>query len=781
MKSYLDLVPISAKVHRKQNRMSIFCIVLAVFLVTAIFGMADMFIRGQILQAQQEDGNWHIGIQGISREEAALISARPGVAIAADYGVLNFRGNQGYTLAGKNVTIGGSSEGAVTEIFNVLDEGTFPQSKEEALVTDNARELLKLEIGEPICIRTPEGTELTYTVSGFLKNSAKTMMEDSYGVFLTMESLQAIYPNENPSDYILYLVQFSNTWNAQGEIADIREQFGLSDGQVSENTKLLGLLGQSSDSFMMRIYEVAVCLFLLVLTAGVLMIASSLNSNVAQRTEFFGLVRCIGATPRQVMRLVRREALSWCRFAIPMGVAGGTVLIWALCFILRRLSPIYFGGMPVFGISSPSVAAGVAMGLLTVLLAARSPARRASKVSPLAAVSGNANNLQPVRKAAGTLFFKIDTSLGIHHARAGRKNFVLMVGSFSISIILFLSFSVTVDFMRHALTPLRPWTADLSVVSPDSTCSVKSELIEELNGNPAVKNVFGRMLAFNIPVTIHGEEKTVDLITYEDRQFSWTKDYVLSGAAAEVQTVKGTGLMVYVPQSKVEAGDVVTLNLNGRSIDMEIVGLLSDCPFNSRTDVDKIVCSEDTFRYLTGETDYAIVDIQLSRSATESDVNEIRSLVGSACIFSDARMGNSSTRGAYYCFGLFIYGFLVLIGLITIFNIVNSIAMSVAARMKQYGAFRAIGLSSRQLVKMIVAEASAYAVTGCICGSVLGLMSNKFLFSYLVNSRWGSPWEIPVAELGIITAVVAIAVLLAVSAPVRKIREMSIVDTISAL
>ena len=41
MKHYLELVPISARVHRKQNRMSIFCIILAVFLVTAIFGMAD--------------------------------------------------------------------------------------------------------------------------------------------------------------------------------------------------------------------------------------------------------------------------------------------------------------------------------------------------------------------------------------------------------------------------------------------------------------------------------------------------------------------------------------------------------------------------------------------------------------------------------------------------------------------------------------------------------------------------------------------------------------------
>ena len=56
MKHYLDLVSISAKVHRKQNRMSIFCIILAVFLITTIFGMADMFIRSQIIQAKIDNG-----------------------------------------------------------------------------------------------------------------------------------------------------------------------------------------------------------------------------------------------------------------------------------------------------------------------------------------------------------------------------------------------------------------------------------------------------------------------------------------------------------------------------------------------------------------------------------------------------------------------------------------------------------------------------------------------------------------------------------------------------
>ena len=783
MKSYLDLVPISAKVHRKQNRMSIICIVLAVFLVTAIFGMADMFIRGQILQAQQEKGNWHIGIRNISDEDANLIASRPEVAAVADYGVLNYRGEQGYTLSGKNVAICGSNESAVTEIFATLDKGAFPSNENEALVTNNAKNMLHLEIGEQIVITMPDGSERTYTISGFMNNAAKLMGEDSYGVFLTTESFRAIYPDgtgSNPADYTMRYVQFKSARNIQSNIAVIKQQFGLSDEQVSENTELLGLLGQSRNSFMLQVYAVAVILFILVLVAGVLMITSSMNSNVAQRTEFFGMVRCIGTTPKQVMRLVRKEALNWCRFAIPLGVAGGIVLVWVLCFILRQLSPEFFGGMPAFSISYPSVIAGIVVGLLTVLLAARSPAKKASKVSPLAAVSGNANDLQPVKKAANTKFFKIETSLGIHHAKASKKNFILMIGSFSVSIILFLAFSVTIDFMNHTLTPLQPWTADISVISPENTCSVKAEYIEELRQNSAVKNAYGRMFAYNVPVIVNGEEKAVDLISYEDMQFDWAKDYLLSGSLEKAQSETNTGLIVFDSQNDIEAGNVITLNLNGSQADLEIVGVVSQCPFNNSPGVGKLICSEDTFRKLTGETDYTIIDIQLFKNATENDVRDIHSLVGSQYTFSDERMGNSNTRGAYYCFGLFIYGFLVLIALITLCNIINSIAMSVAAKMKQYGAFRAIGLSNRQLAKMIVAEASAYAITGIICGSILGIVCNKILFSKLITYHWGDAWSVPLVELGIIIVVVVIAVILAVRNPIKKMKEISIVDTISA-
>ena len=762
--------------------MSIICIVLAVFLVTTIFGMADMFIRGQILQTQQENGNWHIGIRNISDEDATLISSRPEVAVLADYGVLNYRGEQDYTLSGKNVVICGSSESTVTEIFDTLDVGKFPTNENEALITNNAKDMLNLEIGEQIVITLPNGDEISYTISGFLNNAAKLMSEDSYGVFLTTKAFRDIYPNDissNPSDYTMRYIQFDDTRNIQRNIADIKQQFGLSDEQVSENTELLGLLGQSSNSFMLQVYATAIILFFLVLIAGVLMITSSMNSNVAQRTEFFGMVRCIGATPKQVMRLVRKEALRWCRFAIPLGVVSGMILIWVLCLILRKLSPEFFGGMPIFSISHPSIMAGIVLGLLTVLLASRSPAKKASKVSPLTAVSGNANDLQPVKKAANTKFFTIDTALGIHHAKASKKNFILMVSSFSVSIILFLAFSVTIDFMNHTLTPLQPWTADISIISPEDTCSVKADFIKDLQQNPAVKNVYGRMFAYDVPVIVNGEEKVVDLISYEDMQFDWSKDYVLSGSLERVQREADTGLIVFEPQNEIEVGSTITLNMNGNQTDMEIVGMLSQCPFNNRPEVGKLICSENTFRELTGEVDYTIIDIQLSKNATEMDVNEIHRLVGSQYTFSDERMGNSNTRGAYYCFGLFIYGFLVLIALITLFNIINSIAMSVAAKMKQYGAFRAIGLSNKQFAKMIVAEASTYAITGTICGGILGIVCNKILFSKLIAYRWGDTWSVPLVELGIIIVVVVIAVTLAVRNPIRKMKETSIVDTIS--
>ena len=53
------------------------------------------------------------------------------------------------------------------------------------------------------------------------------------------------------------------------------------------------------------------------------------------------MMRCLGADTKQVRQYVRREALNWCRSAIPLGLGASLVMVWVLCAVLRFLSPYY--------------------------------------------------------------------------------------------------------------------------------------------------------------------------------------------------------------------------------------------------------------------------------------------------------------------------------------------------------------------------------------------------------------------------------------------------------
>ena len=162
-----------------------------------------------------------------------------------------------------------------------------------------------------------------------------------------------------------------------------------------EQARLVGKHGSFSigdllgSSMGQTLLSVAVVLFLLILVAGVLMISSSMNSSVAQRTKFFGMMRCIGMSKQQIIRFVRLEALNWCKTAVPIGLILGVVTTWGLCAVLRFVVREEFSDIPLFGISIFGIACGIFVGLITVLIAANAPAKHAAKVSPITAVSGN--------------------------------------------------------------------------------------------------------------------------------------------------------------------------------------------------------------------------------------------------------------------------------------------------------------------------------------------------------------------------------------------------------
>ncbi len=101
MKSYLSLIPISAKVKKRQNRMTILCIVLAVFLVTIIFSMADMGIRAEKINMIYKHGNWHIKLLETDEQTARKICADATVAAASWYDGINYNIDKDYHIDGK--------------------------------------------------------------------------------------------------------------------------------------------------------------------------------------------------------------------------------------------------------------------------------------------------------------------------------------------------------------------------------------------------------------------------------------------------------------------------------------------------------------------------------------------------------------------------------------------------------------------------------------------------------------------------------------------------------
>ncbi|MBP3477098.1 MAG: FtsX-like permease family protein [Lachnospiraceae bacterium] len=777
MKSYLSLIPISARVHRRKNRLTLLCIIISVFLVTTVFSMADMLIRAERTRMMDKHGNWHIRLEGITPSDASEIGQRPDVATAGWYDVYNYDASKPYYVGDKKAALYGVDEAYITRIRNGLTEGSFPQNDEEIMLGTNAKSILNVSVGDTVTISTPAGS-LSYVISGFGEDDPSYYQGVTYliGVYMTPDAFRTLMSSNGIGDCSpSYYVQFQTAAKAAKAITELQKLYGLSEDNISENVGVMGMTGYSGNKLMKNYYGIAAILFVLVLLSGVLMISGSMNSNIIQRTKFFGMMRCIGASRRQIIRFVRLEALNWCKIAVPAGILLGTLVTWGLCATLRLGIGNEFSVIPLFQFSAAGITSGIVVGIVTVLLAAQSPARRAAGVSPVTAVSGGTESIQTIRHAATMHFARIDTALGIHHAVSAKKNLFLMTDSFALTIIMFLCFSVGMDFARVLLPSLRSWQPDCTIVGYSNALILSRELLDEISIIPGVEHVYGNIYMSDIPAS--SPQSSIDhinLVSYDEYMLDCSAKSVVSGDLSKVYGDSDQVLTIYNKNNPLRVGD--TIQLAGTQV--EVACAVSDGLF---ADDLIVICSEETFVRLMGEQNYAMINVQLSDDATEESVQRISALVNNDQIFSDNRKSNQSSNSTYYATRIIGYGFLGTIGMITVFYIINSISISVSAKSNQYGAMRAVGMDGHQLTKMIAAEAFSYVVLGFIVGCAIGLPLSRYIYTLMITSHFGVTWTIPFSQLAIIFLFVFASSAIAVYAPSKRIRNMAITDTINEL
>ncbi|MPL97783.1 hypothetical protein SDC9_43978 [bioreactor metagenome] len=129
---------------------------------------------------------------------------------------------------------------------------------------------------------------------------------------------------------------------------------------------------------------------------------------------------------------------------------------------------------------------------------------------------------------------------------------------------------------------------------------------------------------------------------------------------------------------------------------------------------------------------------------------------------------------------VFVYGFVAVIAFISILNIINTMQTSVSSKTRYLGVMRAVGMSGRQLGRMIAAESAAYCVVGAASGCVLGMLLQKALIKYFLTSA-KVVWHFPLTEVVLVFVVCILVAGISILRPLKKVRGMAISEAIGSL
>ena len=356
-----------------------------------------------------------------------------------------------------------------------------------------------------------------------------------------------------------------------------------------------------------------------------------------------------------------------------------------------------------------------------------------------------------------------------------RRIWAMMTASFALTILLMLCFSAAMEFAKELMPSLLPWNPDATVVGYANANIIPESTAQAIEGLSGVMRVNRMNLAENVTVTLaDGRMCSVKVVSYSDSMLKRSKTITAAGDTLSVLGGNGNAATIYNRDNALHVGDSVLIGDQTLSV---------TCAYSRGlfADEDTLIVSQTTFDRLMGAQDYVMLGVELADDAPDDVTRAIDSLITDNMIFSDNRESNRTDVSSYWAVRLMGYGFLGIIALISFSGIVNSMAMSAAARMKQYGAMRAVGLDGGQLTAMLLAEAMTYALSGLLVGFALGVPLSRAVYERLITYYFGMPWAMPTGELLGLAAFVLLAALVSTVGPAKRMRQMAVTETISEL
>lgn len=708
------------------------------------------------------------------------------------------------------------------ELYKVkLKEGQLPQKENDIVVSKGILEALGQngKIGDtitvPYQILKDDGLDYTkekdFRICGFLADNENSKEQKQYTSLVSEAFLKAEIPVEQVKYRFLLQVngQKGNTTADYTEtIQNIARQFGISEDDMNINKEYL-----AANYVDPATIPVIVGIMLIVVLAGIITIYSVYYVSMNQRVREFGKLKAIGATKRQLRQIVLREGMGVALFAIPIGLLIGTVAVKVVLLqfvehakdsnvlITEAYKVVAKGEVQLYYWWIYLLA--IAVTLCTVYLSLMKPMRMAAKVSEIEAMRYQGGSKRQKSSRKGYQFLNIGRLTKRNLAENKKKSTITIVsmavtGIFVMMVATVLSCANPMESAKSSIVgqyeispivesgnkehPEYEW-AEVQKNNPLNE-GLKQQ-IEELDGVERV-DVFTALKVSGGPFEekigtefINGvpEEYAEELkkgitegnVTYEELK---SGDKVILDRA----------LLHWYPDIKV--GDKLKLNIHDgdntfqKEIEVAAIGEYGtgltnyNCLIMAKEGAEKLtINNSSSYFQVIADKDYdEALEASLQAIVDGSGRLQMRTWKNEYDTWENAIQ---MTRGACYAF-------IIILAAISIMNLINTMINSVHVRKKELGMMQAIGMSDRQLMKMLQLEGIFYTVGILIISIGVGSLAGYPLFLYAKRTGMFdiSTYHYPVtAAIIIILTLFVIQMLLAIFIA-KSVRKDSLIERI---
>lgn len=821
---------------RKKNVIAVLGIMLTCVLFTSLFS-----IGGSILKSSQESTMRQVGGSSMAGLKLAMpqdfekLSKDTAVKDPSYRILVGSAVNKELSKLATEVNYAQAAD--AKSMFSYPEEGRMPEKRLEAATSTLVLDALGIphKIGAKVRLTLDSDgkkrTE-TFTLCGYWEGDSISMAQQFWVSKVYCDEITPV-PNKpyketdglHTAGYWMIDFNYANSWDIEGKTIELLQRNGY-DPERTDYGINWAYTTSDVDAATILLYA---SLLIIVLLSGYLIIYNIFYINVTRDLQYYGLLKTIGATGRQLKRLVRLQGYALALLGIPAGLILGTVLSRALLPII--ISNFDIGDM-VFSVHPLIYLLAAAFSLITVLISCMKPCRMAAKVSPAEAVSYT--ETLPVKKKKKKSRKTTIFSMAWRNLGRSRKKAVMVIISICLSLLLVNgTFTVTKGFdldkyvgeqmrgdlliggastFNHAaggeiiLDPIKQSDRDFfhSIDGVDQAsdvyCSFGNIDLKGKDYDHILKFIADHPKIFNDDPWMEGSFENVKNNKFLDctiygmdhygtdqlvvKQGSIDQDAFQSGGYILLEKVVGNNAGNLVTTDCYHVGDTVPLNLPDGSQKQYKVMAIVEIPtaltnqMGSSLGTRAVIPSKDYLSH--GETDGSLLGILTlapdKAGAVEQMVAAYTEQSDSNLIYRSKQHYEEEFQGfvrMYHIVGAALSGIL---GLIGILNFASVIVTGIFARRQEFAMMQAVGMTGKQLKGTLVWEGLLYALISLIMVLTLGSLATWAIVQAVAGEIWFFTYHFSITPVLLCAVPLLLITWLIPELAYRSLRKQTIVE-----